>query len=303
MYTRMLATALALLCLAQSKPERGPRGQEVAEADMGTTYWNGTTDDFASAGNWSNGVPTGSDNAIFDGRSQVSPMTNLDRGIDGFRLITTPTFSGDIGTASNRLKWEGIATTTEHVIRGSGSVFVDTLSTTASFVVDSSNLVDALNVTDGIFALYVKRGHVDVVAEATVAQSIVVCGDSASLTIEVDTVLTAQAYIILQAGSVTSRRAIAITTPFIMTGGEWRQEALIDNNHVNLHVLGGRFNYTPSVKTSRSLQFYVGGILDLSENAERVVGIPPIVLPSGTFFREQTEGGYTFLTDLREDYP
>ena len=75
---------------------------------MATTrfVWNGSTGDWATAGNWipaASGTPGDgagdTDIAFFDGTSNLDCDTNLDRTADSGTtiIITTPSYAGDIG--------------------------------------------------------------------------------------------------------------------------------------------------------------------------------------------------------------
>ena len=69
-----------------------------------------TTGDWNTAGNWSlNLVPTTSHDPVFDGTSQVSVTTTLDRTADGTwgtdrQLLVTKNYTGSIGGTGNPLK-------------------------------------------------------------------------------------------------------------------------------------------------------------------------------------------------------
>ena len=73
---------------------------------MATKYWIGTSvaGDLGTAANWSPvGVPTATDNVIFDGRSTQNVTTNLDtfEGVDLGSLTTWSGYTGTIGSSGS----------------------------------------------------------------------------------------------------------------------------------------------------------------------------------------------------------
>lgn len=80
--------------------------------------WNGASVDWNVAGNWSpSGVPTNSDDIVFDGTSTQSVTANVDRSADGTwstarKFVVTPEYTGTIGSTSAPLimNFEGILT-------------------------------------------------------------------------------------------------------------------------------------------------------------------------------------------------
>jgi len=276
----------------------------------GSTYWNaapGATS-FGSAGNWTNGVPAvATDIGIFDGRSQVSPATDMDRAAANFKLITTPRFIGDIGGPGNPLKWNP-GSGTRNVIRGSGRVYAQG-GVLSEFVVDSVNFVDALTLNAGnVEHVFVKSGRVIVGSSCSFPGSgiVVLSGSFSKIRLENIASPTGPGYWAIDGGVVECDRDFRsdAAVDFVMSSGLFRMTRLFGAGQ-SMFVLGGLFQYVPVVKTGNAIIFYIGsvGVVDASENNELLISQGPIILPGGVFLKEQLRAvGYSD-PDLNEEYP
>lgn len=132
------------------EPREQWRDTEVEQ--MATTRWTGAlSGDWATAGNWSNGVPATGDTVIIPRTSSRSITTGLDRTGDGagaglnlVLLSIEEGYNGDIGSSGNYLK----CTADKIKVRHGGEFWFTSDSGTAGLTTD-------LVVLDGVGDYYI----------------------------------------------------------------------------------------------------------------------------------------------------
>ncbi len=95
---------------------------------MAVNYWTGNTDgDWATAGNWTDGVPSDADTVIFDGRGNaasaiVDVITGTNTHGGTFPLLhVKKSYTGNIGLDGEEIKVRG----NKFIFEGSGTMFLE----------------------------------------------------------------------------------------------------------------------------------------------------------------------------------
>lgn len=301
MYTKVAMLAFwCVLCLGQVRTWEREEYKAVAE----TIWTNAVGDgDFNNNGNWTNQTPDVTHTpAIFDGSTQTSPTTNLDRGAAVFRLITSPNYRGYIGVSGSPLIWEGMTTgTTSANIRGTGSVFLSITGITKDVVINSPNMVNACTIvstpTGSLRFLVVLRGKCTVggLVDFVAAEGIVLVeGNQAHLTIQpIDTAELAPDYIKVHGGTLVNQRILALSGDTItLSEGNIEQTGVLETNSY-VHQTGGLFEYDPGEDVSGDSPHLIilDGVFDARESAYPI-GV-------GTYIKGPTA---VVLGDIQESF-
>ena len=237
---------------------------------MAATYWNASTGVFDTAGNWTNGVPGPSNTpAVFDGRSQQSVTSGLDRGTVQFQLNTTRDYRGDIGAVGNSLIWNG-GGGDMNTLRGRGNLYLapDVL-TSGFFTVDALGAV--FFTVCKLKSLWMKSGAANLASTAEVSGVLQIMGVGSVTTIEEQAAAEKMAAeVIMLTGILINKRITNETGQRItMSGGTLKQTGVLGSNAA-LYLHGGRINYAPlsSVSGNTPDIFVLGGLFDFSGSAQ-----------------------------------
>jgi len=274
-----------------------------------TTYWVSTTGDFIAAGSWSNGYldDVGDDTLVFDGRSQVSAITNVDRESTATdvvkKLIATPNYTGNVGSPGSPLIFEVASSSGlggRVTWRGSGTLYwQERTGGYTEIYVDSVNLVNAVYIgSRGVDRLLVRSGGT-IGDSGGVATLLVLDGMNASYVGKATTVRMTNGYFDAIAGTVLGvvhqtggmilcRQAFAAGTKIYQHGGYFKYtvEAGTHSASSELHILGGTFDVSG---TDQGLAF---SEITIGKNATIVGNLAAAVTT-----------GASFKTDMREEYP
>lgn len=289
----------------------GQTGNLIAKAtnlNDGTDDWDGG-DGFLTGGTgWAT-----TDNIELNDTSSVDWSAGLSTASSVGSFITTPEYSGNIGTTSTPLE---IAAATM-VLRGSGTVHLDDKpgSSTATIIVDSFNLVDALTLHGGVFDLFCKNGHVEMTAASGIAGSIGTFGVNAS--IDFLGAGSGPSFVYCVAGEILLERGGGAGTVsqsiWIVAGGTLRHKGLWEkgsNLSVPVFVVtAGRLireGDDTALTDSRQMKL-LGGIMDIAQSEDPVDNqLASVIGPDATFITSaaiQLPDSVISLTDLRKDYP
>lgn len=266
---------------------------------MADTFWQSQKGDFGAAASWSDGVPSGGVQAIADGRSQVSMISNLDRGAATFDLVTTPAYRGDIGSPTNPLI-HSAGTNALITIRGSGRAYLQPGDGTV--VIDSANLIDAATITGTPDqALTIKQGGTIFSGGLSSGNQIIVVGALATLTIESNASLPT--FMTLDAGRVVC--AAGLNAPngvLAVNGGILDMTGDIASTYM-INVNGGTLRFRPTSRTACSANLTItGGLVDVSDNEFAAFTGTIIIGPNGDI-QGPIGATITPTRDLRKDYP
>lgn len=312
MYATILTVALVI---GQVRAEPGRWEKWHEEVVVAETIWtNGIGDgDFNNAGNWTGGVPAvGNTPAIFDGTSQTPPTTNLDRGADVFRLITSPNYRGNIGSSGSPLKWAGMTVdTTTANIRGTGAAFLSITGSTKDVVVESTNLVDACTITTpggSLRYLVVLRGACTLQSTGSFVVNlaqVIVRGNQSHLTIQaIDGAELAPDLIDVHGGVLVNQRILALNGDTIrLSVGRIEQTGVLETN-ARVHQTGGVFEYNPSEDVSGDAPHLVilDGIFDARE-AAYPIGVGAYIKGPSAVVLGDIQESFTPTLDLTKLYP
>jgi hypothetical protein len=279
---------------------------------VAATIWQGggAAGDFNDSANWSNSVPDSTHTpAIFDGSSQADVTLNLGRGADTFRLITTPKYTGNIGSSGSALTWEGTAAAeTSANIRGSGAVYLDITGASKDVVVNSKNMTNACTLasaTGDIRHLVVLRGHCIALGTCSFTGRAFVYGNHAKLTIyAIASTEAAADYIHVTSGTLINHRIMEDSGDMIIqTGGVIEQYGSLELG-VYLYQSGGEFYYEPSIDVSGKTPIAViaDGLFDASES-QSAIGFGTLIQGPNATVRGDVTAHIAPTLELWQDYP
>lgn len=295
----------------------------VEERPMATTtvWQSGSTGDFNTAGNWTNGIPgTGADMiGVLSSTSSISLTTNLDQSgaANTFKIQSAPDYLGDIGGPANPLiippnSGELVLTLrspgTSYVKLGGaferGNVIIDAGSGTVHL--DTASGADAL-----IEHLMIKSGTVTMPG-TSIAEVVVMDGPVSSLTIESGDPLNQRIFVFggrlflaRDLGGVDNTDSELI----VSAGGEVWMTGRFSNAGsgvtMRVQMAGGYVNYAPTADSSSLLPdvFVGGGWFDASDSPA-AVGLGILVTgPRGRVTGSISETLPVTDYDLREPWP
>jgi len=290
---------------------------------MATEHRSITTDgDWNNTASWDSGqVPgaggIGTDTALFDGTSQVSMTTNLDRTSDQNlkRIVTYTEFTGNIGASGNPLK-HALASSTDGesriVHRGTGQFWYEGESGDVQdvFVNSRRHLGSYCMICSGtIRKLVVVRGKVLIESTCNIAQ-IHTLGINALVTMEaIDSSETDPSIINISAGVLQNARAttgsdyiyVGLHGFLVQTGRVHDSSFIVNNGQIRLEP-----DTDPSTTHNPAL-YHSSGSIDQS-GSKYVTSFSDLIIGPGavTAGGALDVGGLTTLgTDLdaREEYP
>lgn len=267
-------------------------------------YWQGV-EDWELAASWSLGhIPSAAEAATFDGRSQSTPMVNLDTtSTTCAELITEPEYLADIGSPGNGLD-KDIARVT---LRGPGKVYLGIDSGQfPDIVLDNANCL--LTIDSIVRHLLVKEGDFVVMGTAEFTGELQMYGLYAQGTIEarVGGVSSSPSDISVYGGDLLNKRVTQATAGvYLVSGGTAIQEGIIDVL-TKVRVEAGELRYKPQADPSGETPslFIIGGLFNAKESA--------FAITTGTVFRGPTaelwgsikEGPGAWVDiDLSQDHP
>lgn len=283
-----------------------------------TGDWNATPSWDSSQTPGDGGVST--DTATFDGTSQKSVTQNLDRSGDNAlkRIVTYPEYTGNVGWPGDPLIHEMDSTDkpdSRVIHRGSGSFYFQADAGGFSDVLcDSPNMLNAMQLGGTLRKVFIKRGYVAILADATISQEVNVDGLDARLFIGVSgngvgTVNT------IKQGFVECLRDIAANKQLIIEGGTWLQRGAMAADAQIQIARGGRLIYAPqSAVSATGPDIRVNGIIDLSMAQRKIywhniiVGRDAVVYGAphdvgGRLLQAAAVGNDATNVDLREEFP
>ncbi len=313
---RACVILVALLGQPWQDAKQALRDLERMETMANIARWQGSTGSWTLAGNWDTGVYPGTtfaetDVGIFDGLSQVSPSSDLDLSGDNRieRIITEPSFTGDIGASGNPLQTDTTPTTaTSRIIhRGSGQFFfAGTTGQTSSVVCDSIRTKDALVCSGDMGAAFCKQGHLHITSTSALASWALVDGPAARMTI--DAGAQSPDRIIVLSGILENKRAAVSGDVIIVMGGKMIQTGLLPDGvfvYIGPH---GRMNYNPNVDaTGETPNVVVAGLIDSSDSSQDVEfdlfirGTESQIV--GSISQQVDAYGASLNVDLRQKHP
>lgn len=276
---------------------------------MAATYWQGTTGDWGTAGNWTNGVPSPTnDPAVFDGRSQQDVTSGLVQTGVSFTLKTTRSYRGNIGVSGSPLIWTGAGN--YHVLRGTGKVYVEpAIAAAESFVVDGGEVFFTTCLLDELIA---KAGKCNLASTcdftpSSLPSTVYMQGGGAIVTIEEQaTAETCPGNLQMSMGKLVNKRIWnAADSLAYLSGGVIEQTGVVGTN-LKTKIHGGTFKYKPlSLASGQNAKFdVIAGLLDFSGSDQVIsfgtirVGIDGAIKGSAL----QTEQDI-ITVDFREDFP
>lgn len=289
--------------------------------DMATEHrWQGTTGSWLTVTNWDTGEYPSShdatDNAIFSSLSQQSvDGVDLSGEFAIKRIITQPTYSGNIGASGSPLivLMASVGDVLSRVIhRGSGTFhFEGAVGGFSDVLVDSRNQTDAFFASGSMGNLFVKSGFCRVLSTGSLSNFVVVDGAGAKLIIDApDAGELAGTYLIVNAGVCENARAIDNTGIIAVLGGHLIQTGALPDGVVIVVGPNGRFTYTPNITLTAAhddVDLATFGMLDISESHQDIGFNTYIVGSSGGVLGTPVQsGGPSALAtqiDLREEYP
>lgn len=276
---------------------------------MAATYWQGTTGAWGTAGNWTNGVPSPTnDPAVFDGRSQQDVTSGLVQTGVSFTLKIARAYRGNIGASGSPLIWTGAGN--YHVLRGTGKVYVEPAIAAAElFVVDGGEVFFTTCLLD---ELVVKGGKCTLASTcdftpSSLASALLVIGGSAIVTIdERASTETCPTNFQLHAGKCFNKRIwTAADSVAVLSGGVLEQTGVAGTN-LQATIHGGTFKYKPLSSVSGQNPGFdiMAGLLDFSESDQVITfGVSRLGVDGAIKGSPLQTGPNFFDVDFREDFP
>ena len=320
---------IALLGQPWQEAKQALRDLERVEPMADEHRWQGATGDWALANNWASGEIPGSgdptpatskDNVIFDGLSQQSPDTNLDR-VTVFefslkRVITTPAYSGNIGATGNPLfvTIDSNGDVLSRVIhRGTGQFhFKGNTGDVADVLVDSTNAKDAFFGDGSIRNLFVKNGRAQILSTGFLTNYVVCDGPGAHLIIDAPAAgQLAGVYLIVTAGVVENARVIdsANGTIIVMGGTLIQTGAIVDGSKIFVGP-EGQMVYNPDstlTVANDNVDLAAFGSMDVGKSFQDIqfdnMIIGSAASMKGTPVQSGARSPLSTNIDLREEYP
>ncbi len=326
--TRACLILLAFLGQPWYEAKQALRELERVETMADEHRWQGATGNYALTNNWASGEVPGSvnptpatskDNAIFDGLSQQSLDTNLDRVTAGdfslLRIITTPAYHGNIGATGNPLivTVDSVGDVLSRVIhRGTGQFhFKGDTGDFADVLVDSDNHTNAFFGDGSMRNFFVKKGRARILSTGFLSNYVVVEGPSAHLIIDAPAGgQLAGLNLFVVSGVCENARVIDSSGIVVVMGGHLIQTgAIVDGTRI---VVGpnGRMTYTPNstlTAANDNVDLAVFGSMDISESFQDIqfdnmlIGVEAGML--GTPVQSGQRSPLSTNIDLREEYP
>ena len=254
--------------------------------DMATIYWVGNTSNaWETAANWSGAaIPTGADDVVFT-ESRVGTNKNvagLKTTYVPANIFIDPTYTGNIGSSGTYLEFDA-SNVTQLYIAGLGEYYFtcDTGDAITTTVVNTPNMAPtavSLDSAGTLTAVYVIRGHCNIVSGATVptlnvAYSTMSAGDS-DVTVQSGVTLTT---LNQTAGKVNCDSAM---TTLNCNGGNCE---VTTGNITTVNVNGGgHFQYSTDGGVLTTLNIYSGTASLATEGTTKSVGSTN-VYNGGTF--------------------
>lgn len=280
--------------------------------------WISIDGDWGNTASWDSGqVPGGggvfTDTVMFDGTSVVSVSSGLDQtaGNGILKLITTPEYTGDIGSSGVKLQIEFKISDSRVIHRGTGTLYLSSeAGNFAEVIIDSTNLVNAASLTASFNNVLVKGGKVTIEAGATLVGDLILLGTTARVNVVAGGGAGPQ-HVRILAGACTNARTtpgtVGIPDDIVVAGGTLTQTGVIQTE-TRVTITGGRMVYTPgvSIGTEKPDIYILGGTLDLSANLQDIDVANVITGPGATVFGNINKSGFGATgvdIDLREDYP
>jgi hypothetical protein len=308
MYATILTLGLLVIGQVRVDDERWAKfRKEVVVAE--TVWTNALADgDFNNNGNWTNQTPDAAHTpGIFDGTTQSPPTTNLDRSGGGaFHLITTPEYTGGLGSSGTYLKWNGTGGGRGCTIRGSGDYYLHMVAANnADAIVDAPG-VDVTFVGE-IVVLLVKAGNVTIASTCSLLSVAIVNGVRSNVTIdEWDAAETMPEILRVEGGTVTSARTYtdAVDKQIMVLAGNLDMTGLLRSEN-DIHILGGVMTYDPASDPSgESPNLFVtgSGLFDVRGHSGTIPFLRVIQGRGGRILGTVTDIGVSF-TDYNLDDP
>lgn len=278
---------------------------------MAATYWQGTTGDWGTAGNWSNGVPSPTNTpAVLNGRSQQDVTSGLVQTGIAFQLKSTRNYRGNLGAVGSPLDWSGAAGL-YHTWQGSGAAYVETLvGSPDNWVVDGG----AVHFTASeIIRLIVKRGIVTASSDTTFTGELWIIGADVVITIEerAATELSPSRAYIHTGRLIMKRLWDGAGNDLFVSGGVVDQTGILGDN-VRVAIESGVLEYHPLASATGHTPVamdLVGGLLDISK-CDQVLALGPIRVGVDAAIKGsalQTEAAFlaaaTSSVDFRDNFP
>ena len=236
--------------------------------------WQASTGAWKLDGNWDSGsfpgtTVDGTDVAIFDGLSQVSPSADLDPSNRIQRILVEPTFTGDIGAPGNPLKADTGANALGRLVhRGPGRVYLES-NTGGIAVIDSPNQTDACTLSGPMDDVFVKAGHCRVTSTAAIGGFAVVNGPGARLVIEAGA--TPPDWLVVINGVCENKRALTSGDTIVVMGGLLIQTGLVPTGVKVFVAPAGRMTYNPNVSIGANKPDLLNaGLVDAGGSAQDI---------------------------------
>lgn len=293
---------IAAWALAWPKPDvRYERSPDMATLNA----WQGTTGNYDTAGNWTNGAkPAASDFVVLDGSLSQQSITSGhgdESAISIGGLWCKRNYRGDFGSSST--PWDiSFDAATFILWEGSGSLHISA-DNSAVVVCSSPNAVDAINLYGTEAALVSKRGAI--VVTATHAADITSFDMIGGIVTIAENGSFKVGNIRMIGGEVTCSRdwtATAVTTVPVISGGHWHQ--LINGPDAGLTMLvqGGLVTWdAPASAGHIPALVQQGGLIDFNNTADaKTVGT--YIIFGGDDARS-SQLTVTSETDYRKDFP
>lgn len=273
------------------------------------TEWTrgAATNDWNTAGNWSNAVPIAESNILFRTPALAMPDTNLDQGaIDANSVIIAKGVTGDLGSSGNELK---IAANFVHHM-GSGQLFYQHAQAAGAgldtdlIIIDAENSTTAVEISseesdnDGIAHIMVLRGTVTIDATNGNMPRLTVgfrTNPNTDAIVSYPTDTPTLAKLVQMGGRLTCN--VPVTDAYL-SGGRCIQ----DNNLItNLVMHGGYMDYRDT--GTIVLADIRGGTFDLLQLPTAMTVTTGIWGPNSIIHKSNTLHTITNEFDLRSESP
>lgn len=291
------------------------------------TWTNGNADrDWNNGANWSTAAVPGAggaglDDAIFDGTvTQVGPNVLMDRSgdVNLKRIVTLPSFTGDIGGVGNALIHAVDTAGDERariIHRGSGDFYFEGANGGGSFsnvVVDTPGrmYLDSEAVEAILMSVFVKRGYCHVASTGSFGGFAVCDGVAAELEVEaIDSSESEPTVIVVNGGKYTNKRVVSNGMLVVVLGGTLIQTGLIADGATIIVGPQGTLQYTPSAAlgAGHNPDIINCGLLDATKSRQDIVFDKYVVGQLASVLGTVVQSGvwsplYTNC-DLREEFP